>query len=114
MAHVKLTLREKRKQRIRKKIEGTTERPRLSVFRSNKYIYAQIIDDQCQVTLAEANSLTVKGSANKASADQVGKLIAERAIAKGVKTVVFDRSGYMYHGVIKQIADSAREAGLVF
>ena len=118
MSHVKLTLREKRKQRIRKKITGSAERPRFTVFRSNRYIYAQVIDDSCQKTIVSASSLA-EGSAetaraNKASAEIVGKLLAERALQKGIKSVVFDRNGYHYHGVIKQIAESARTAGLEF
>ena len=95
-------------------------RPRLSIFRSGKHIYAQIIDDRKGATLAAASSLDeglkgkLKSGANKDAATEVGKLIAERAIAAGVKAVVFDRGGYIYHGRIKALADAAREGGLEF
>lgn len=116
MSHVKLNSRHKRKIRIRKKIKGTSERPRLSVFRSNKYIYAQIIDDVEGKTLVSASSggKQEKSAANKAAAASVGKLVAEKALEKKIDTVVFDRNGYRFHGVIKEIADSARTAGLKF
>jgi len=102
--------------RIRAKISGTAERPRLNVYRSLNHIYAQVIDDQAGVTLASASSmeLKLKTGGNIASAAEVGKAAAERAVAKGVKQVVFDRSGYLYHGRIKALADAAREAGLEF
>ena len=100
---------------LRKAANG---RPRLSVFRSGKHIYAQVIDDREGVTLAAASSLdealTVKNGANKDAASAVGKLIAERAIAAGVKTVVFDRGGYQYHGRVAALASAAREGGLSF
>jgi large subunit ribosomal protein L18 len=100
---------------LRKAANG---RPRLSVFRSGKHIYAQVIDDRKGVTLAAASSLdeklTVKTGANKDAATAVGKLIAERAIAAGVKTVVFDRGGYQYHGRVAALATAAREGGLSF
>ncbi len=100
---------------LRKAANG---RPRLSVFRSGKHIYAQIIDDRQGVTLAAASSLDeavkLKTGANKEAATQVGKLIAERAIAAGVKTVVFDRGGYQYHGRVAALATAAREGGLSF
>ena len=100
---------------LRKAANG---RPRLSVFRSGKHIYAQVIDDRKGVTLAAASSLdeklTVKTGANKDAAALVGKLIAERAIAAGVKTVVFDRGGYQYHGRVAALATAAREGGLSF
>jgi len=100
---------------LRKAANG---RPRLSVFRSGKHIYAQVIDDRQGVTLAAASSLDealkVKTGANKDAATQVGKLIAERAIAAGVKTVVFDRGGYQYHGRVAALATAAREGGLSF
>jgi len=100
---------------LRKAANG---RPRLSVFRSGKHIYAQIIDDRKGVTLAAASSLDeavkIKTGANKEAATQVGKLIAERAIAAGVKTVVFDRGGYQYHGRVAALATAAREGGLSF
>jgi large subunit ribosomal protein L18 len=102
--------------RIRKKVEGTTERPRLCVYRSNKSIYCQIIDDLKGHTIAAANSndAAVAGSTKSEKAVAVGKLIAERAIAAGINNVVFDRSGYLYHGRVKALADGAREAGLQF
>ena len=107
----------KRHMRIRNKISGTAERPRLNVFRSNTNIYAQIIDDLSGVTLAAASSLdkeiTVKGG-NKEAAKEVGKLVAKRAADKGITEVVFDRGGYVYHGRVKELADGAREGGLKF
>lgn len=99
--------------RVRKKITGTMERPRLSVFRSNKSIYCQIIDDLSGHTLASANSKGTTGT-NVEQAMEVGKMIAERAQAAGITNVVFDRSGYLYHGRIKSLADGAREGGLQF
>jgi large subunit ribosomal protein L18 len=110
----------KRKKRIRKKILGTQERPRLSVFRSSKHIYAQIIDDTLGHTLITASSVekTVKEQPKfddkVAEANYVGKLLGERAVAKGVKKVVFDRNGFLYHGRVKAVSDGAREAGLNF
>ena len=107
----------KRHQRIRNKISGTAERPRLSVFRSEKHIYAQIIDDTSGRTLAAASSLEkgFEGSgSNKAGADSVGRLIAERALKKGIENVVFDRGGYIYHGRVQSLAEGAREGGLKF
>ncbi len=107
--------RQKRHLRIRKIVTGTAERPRLSVYRSNKAIYAQIIDDVKQTTLVSARSQEVGLThSNIESAKAVGKLIAEKALAKGITAVVFDRSGYLYHGRIKDFADAAREAGLQF
>lgn len=114
MSHKKLTSREKRKLRIRKKISGTPERPRLSVFKSNRYVYAQIIDDLNQKTLVAASSLKDLKGANIKSAEFVGEAIAERAKQKDITQVVFDVNGYRYHGVVKAIADSARKSGLVF
>ncbi len=99
--------------RVRKKISGTAERPRLSVFRSNKSIYCQIIDDLTGYTLASAHSGEATGTKVE-QALQVGKMIAERAQAAGVSTVVFDRSGYLYHGRIQSLAEGAREGGLQF
>jgi len=102
--------------RIRSRVHGTGERPRLAVFRSVKHIYAQVIDDSKGHTIAAASS-TEKNAANGgnlAGAKSVGKSVAERAKEKGVKAVVFDRGGYLYHGRIKALADSAREAGLEF
>ena len=107
----------RRHTRVRGKISGTPERPRLNVFRSNANIYAQIIDDVNGVTLVSASTLdkTFDGATgNKEAARQVGKLIAERAKAKGIENVVFDRGGNLYHGRIKALADAAREAGLKF
>lgn len=112
MAFKKLNARQKRKVRIRKRISGTAERPRFTVFKSNKNIYVQLIDDVAQATLVSANSVKDAKGANKSSASVVGKLVAEKALENNIKEVVFDRNGYQYHGVIKQVADSAREAGL--
>ncbi len=107
--------RQKRHLRIRKIVDGTAERPRLSVYRSNKAIYAQIIDDAKQTTLFSARSQEVGLThSNIESAKAVGKLIAEKALKGGVKNVVFDRSGYLYHGRIKALAEAARSAGLQF
>ena len=103
--------------RIRNKISGTPERPRLAVFRSVKHIYAQVIDDAAGRTVAAASS-NEKGASfvggNIAGAKEVGRLVAERAKEKGIKSVVFDRGGYQYHGRVKALADAAREAGLEF
>ena len=107
----------KRHKRIRGKISGTPETPRLDIFRSNAHIYAQIIDDVSGVTLAAAssNEKDFEGSgSNCEGAAKVGKLIAERAKQKGIENVVFDRGGYIYHGRIKALADGAREGGLNF
>ena len=109
-----------RHQRIRKNLYGTPERPRLCVFRSNKNISVQIIDDVNGVTLASASTIdkelksSVEYGGNKEAAKAVGELVAKRAIEKGIKTVVFDRGGYIYHGRVKELADAAREAGLEF
>ena len=107
----------KRHKRVRAKISGTPEIPRLDVFRSNANIYAQIIDDVNGVTLAAASSIEKdfegQGS-NSEAAEKVGKLIAERAKAKGIENVCFDRGGYLYHGRVKALADGAREGGLNF
>lgn len=103
--------------RIRKNIGGTAEFPRLNVFRSNRYIYAQLIDDVNGVTLAQANSQepAVENTGNKTDQSAaVGKLLAERAKGAGIETVVFDRGGYLYHGRVKALADGAREGGLKF
>ena len=109
--------RERRKLRIRRKISGTADRPRLSVFRSLKHIYAQVIDDASGKTIASASSRDKDSStkgANAAAAKAVGVLIAKKAKDKGVTQVVFDRGGYLYHGNIKALADAARENGLKF
>ncbi len=102
--------------RIRVKMSGTAERPRLNVYRSLNHVYAQVIDDQKGETLVSASSLALKlkSGGNVASAKEIGKAIAERAVEKGIKRVVFDRGGYLYHGRIKALADAAREAGLEF
>lgn len=110
----------KRHLRVRKKVEGTAERPRLNVYRSEKHIYAQLIDDVAGVTLASASTMDkelaseINNGGNVESARKVGALIAKRGQAKGVKVVVFDRGGYLYHGRIQALADAAREAGLEF
>jgi len=102
--------------RIRAKVQGTAERPRLNVYRSLNHIYAQVIDDAQGVTLVSASTVASKAKTggNVAAAKEVGKLVAERAKEKGIKKVVFDRGGYLYHGRIKALADAAREAGLEF
>lgn len=101
--------------RIRKKINGTAQKPRLSVFRSNKEIYCQLIDDISGVTLASASTKGLPKSANKVTQSyEVGKVIAERAKSINIDTVVFDRGGYLYHGRVKSLADGAREGGLKF
>ena len=102
--------------RVRKKISGTAEIPRLCVFRSLKNIYAQVIDDTTGNTLVSASSLDSKGSygGNKDAAKAVGTAIAEKAVSKGIKKVVFDRGGYVYHGRVSELADAAREGGLEF
>lgn len=107
--------RERIKMGVRKKISGTTERPRLSVFRSNTGIYAQIIDDLKGVTLAAASSLELgKKVVNMENSKSVGKKLAEKAVASGIQSIVFDRNGYLYHGNIKAFAEGAREGGLKF
>ena len=118
MALTKQHRRNRIKMRIRKVISGTAARPRLSVFRSNKQIYAQLIDDQSGHTLFAVSSLekeisTTEGTKSEMAA-KVGKTIAEKAGAAGISTVVFDRNGYLYHGRVKQLADAAREGGLKF
>ena len=117
MAFSKVNRRAKIKRRIRKKVSGTSMVPRLSVFRSNKQIYAQVIDDTTGKTLASASSYNNKAAEKKNKTDQaavVGKEVAEKALKAGVETVVFDRNGYLYHGRVKSLADSAREGGLKF
>lgn len=109
-----------RHKRVRKKVTGTAERPRLSVFRSSKNIYAQIIDDVNRVTLVSASSLdedvksAVSYTGNKEAAKKVGELVAKKAAEKGITEVVFDRGGYIYHGRVLELAEGAREAGLKF
>jgi large subunit ribosomal protein L18 len=117
MANNKEIRRLKLKMGIRKKINGTSEKPRLTVFRSNKEIYVQLIDDVNSKTLASASSMEksfVKEGTKTDVAKSVGKLVAERAISAGISSVVFDRNGYLYHGRVKSLADSAREGGLKF
>ena len=107
----------KRHNRVRGKISGTAERPRLSVFRSEKNIYAQIIDDVAGNTLVAASSVEKDfegNGSNKEAARKVGKLVAERALQKGIEEVVFDRGGYIYHGRVMELAEGAREGGLKF
>jgi len=111
----------KRKKRVRTKVKGTLQRPRLSVFRTAKHIYAQIIDDTAAQTLVEASSVSkefrpaIKGKGgNKAGAALVGEFIAKRAAGKGIKQVVFDRNGFLYHGRVKTLAEAARQHGLEF
>ena len=108
----------RRHQRVRKQVRGTAARPRLAVYRSNKHISAQVIDDRSGVTLAAASSVEsdLRGDAtgNAEAARTVGRLVAERAKAAGISTVVFDRGGYLYHGRVAALADAAREAGLEF
>lgn len=120
MALTKLERRARIKMRIRKVVNGTAEKPRMSVYRSNKQIYIQFIDDVNGVTLASASSKDKELAANLAGKNKtevaalVGKLAAEKASAKGISEVAFDRNGYLYHGRVKQLADAAREGGLKF
>jgi large subunit ribosomal protein L18 len=110
----------RRHARVRKDVTGTTDRPRLAVYRSNQHIYVQLIDDTKQHTIASASTLdpdlkkAVDGANNCDASAQVGKLVAERAVAQGIKQVVFDRGGNLYHGRVKALADAAREGGLDF
>ncbi len=113
-------VRENKHKRLRNRISGTTERPRLAVFRSNNHMYAQVIDDTVGNTIAAASTLDkeIKEAVEKtndiAAAAQVGTVVAKRALEKGITTVVFDRGGYIYHGKVQALADAAREAGLTF
>jgi large subunit ribosomal protein L18 len=109
-------IRQRIHERIRRKLAGTGERPRLNVYRSLGHIYAQVIDDQKGETLVSAStlSLKVKTGGNVAAAKEIGKAVAELAVKQGIKKVVFDRGGHLYHGRIKALADAAREAGLEF
>ena len=112
--------RENRRRRIRGKVYGTAERPRLSVFRSTRHIYAQIINDDDGVVMASASTMeaklrgTLKYGGNKDAAREVGKILAERAVAKSIESVSFDRGGFKYHGRVKALADAARDGGLKF
>lgn len=110
----KIERRIKIKTRIRGKISGTAETPRMTVFRSNKQIYVQIIDDLAGKTLASASSKQLADGDNKAAAAQVGELIAKKAQEAGITSVVFDRNGYLYHGRVKELAEAARKGGLKF
>jgi large subunit ribosomal protein L18 len=120
--HTKEGIRLRIRNRIRKKVSGAAERPRLAVFRSQGHIYAQVIDDEAGRTLCSASSLDadfkadgkLKSGANVAAAKKVGQLIATRAKEKGIQAVVFDRGGFHYHGRVKALADAARESGLKF
>jgi large subunit ribosomal protein L18 len=119
--HDRRAARDKRHRRVRKRVEGAQKRPRLAVFRSLHHITAQVIDDTQGRTIVSASSVegelkgTLKGgTANAAAATAVGRAVAQRAVAAGVKTVVFDRGGYLYHGRVKALAEAAREAGLEF
>ena len=114
MTTKKVERRIKLKYRIRKNVNGTAERPRMSVFRSNKQIYVQIINDVTGQTLASASSLGLEHMPKIAQAEKVGALVAEKAQAAGITTVVFDRNGYLYHGRVKSLADAARKGGLKF
>jgi large subunit ribosomal protein L18 len=111
---------QRRRHHIRKKVSGTTDRPRLAIFRSNRNIYAQIIDDVAGATLISASTMSkslrdaVAKGGNKKAAEQVGEAIAKEAFNVGIKTVCFDRRGYRYHGRVKALAEAARKAGLVF
>ena len=116
----KILARAKRKKRVRSRVEGSVERPRLNVFRSLKHIYAQAIEDTTGKTLVSASTLSpeLKGSfkhpGNREAAQKVGELIAKKCLEKGIEKVVFDRSGYLYHGRVKALAEAARTSGLIF
>ncbi|MBA4537031.1 50S ribosomal protein L18 [Bacillus aquiflavi] len=114
----KNVVRKKRHARVRSKLSGTEARPRLNVFRSNKHIYAQLIDDASGVTLVSASTLdkevSLEATGNIEAAAKVGELVAKRAVEKGYNSVVFDRGGYLYHGRVKSLAEAARENGLQF
>lgn len=110
----KISLRLKKHLRVRKKISGTKDRPRLAVFRSSKHVYGQIIDDQAGKTLVSATDLKLEKKTKTDKAFEVGKVLAEGAIQKGIKKVVFDRGGFIYHGRVKKLAEGAREGGLDF
>jgi len=107
-------IRQRIHQRIRRKLAGTGERPRLNVYRSLNHIYAQVIDDQKGETLVSASSIKMKTGGNVAAAKEIGKAVAELAVQQGIKKVVFDRGGYLYHGRVKALSDAARAAGLEF
>lgn len=113
-------MRKVRRARVRRKVQGTPEQPRLCVYKSSRHFYVQVIDDRSGSTLAAASTLSkelkgqLKSTTNKEAATEVGKLVAKKLIDKGIKKVVFDRNGFLYHGSIKLLADAAREAGLEF
>ena len=113
-------VRAKKHMRIRNRFSGTAERPRLAVFRSNNHVYAQVIDDETGKTLVSASTLEkdinaeLKNTDDMAAASKIGDVVAKRALEKGIKAVVFDRGGYIYHGKVKALAEAAREAGLEF
>ena len=110
----KIERRQKIKYRVRNKISGTADRPRLSVFRSNKQIYAQVINDEEGKTLVAASSLGMEKMPKKEQAAKVGEMVAQKAISAGITPVVFDRNGYLYHGRVQELADGARKGGLKF
>jgi large subunit ribosomal protein L18 len=114
MTTKKIERRIKIKYRIRKNVNGTAERPRMSVFRSNKQIYSQVINDLTGTTLASASSLGMETMPKKEQAAKVGEMIAKKALEAGIEKVVFDRNGYLYHGRVKELADGARKGGLKF
>ena len=120
MAAKRLTGRSRRKQRVRKKVQGTAERPRLTVYRSLRHIYAQVINDITGQTLVAASTLskelqgTLQAMGNTKAAQAVGELVAQEALERGIKKVVFDRNGFLYHGRIKTLAEAARQKGLEF
>ncbi len=114
MTTKKVERRIKIKYRVRNKISGTQERPRMSVFRSNKQIYVQVIDDEAGRTLVAASSLGMEAMPKQEQAEKVGEMIAKKALEAGITTVVFDRNGYLYHGRVKQVAEGARKGGLKF
>ncbi len=114
MTKEKEARRVKIKYRVRNKISGTAERPRMSVFRSNKQIYVQIINDEAGNTLVAASSLGLEACAKKEQAFKVGEAVAKKALEAGISTVVFDRNGYLYHGRVKEVAEGARQGGLKF
>ncbi|MGI6219329.1 MAG: 50S ribosomal protein L18 [Bacteroidaceae bacterium] len=115
MATKKIERRIRIKYRIRKKVKGTPERPRMTVFRSNKQIYVQVIDDLAGKTLVSASSLSLEGNCpKKEQAAKVGAMIAQKSLEAGITSVVFDRNGYLYHGRVKEVADAARNGGLNF
>jgi large subunit ribosomal protein L18 len=110
----KTGLRARRHNRIRAKVSGTAERPRLAVYRSNRFVYAQLINDEKGVTIVAADSRTAKGATPRERARAVGTLIAEAAKKEGISAVIFDRGGFLYTGTVKELADGAREGGLTF